>query len=103
MGVVMSDGQWESVQLSIIGHDLFYKGVKSNLLCSIKGLPKEAVCPKASQKSVSLWDMLWLGLPAKKGMSHAKTSAQFAAGTCGFHRDAIKLSKSMVSTLLSGL
>jgi len=69
------------------------KRVKSPLFGSIKGLPKEAACPKTSSKSVSSWDTLWLGLPAKKSVSHAKLNPSFAAGTCGFHHDAINPSK----------
>jgi hypothetical protein len=59
----------------------------------IKGLPKEAACPKASQKSVFSWDTLWLGLPAKKSVSHVKLNPQIAAGTRGSRRDVINPSK----------
>jgi hypothetical protein len=69
------------------------------LFGSIKGFPKKAACPKASQKSVFSWDTLWLGLPAKKSVSHAKISPQIAAGTRGFRRDAINLSNSTVLLL----
>ena len=91
------------MQPSIIGRDLCPKRVKSSLFGSIKGLPKEAACPNASQKSVPSWDTLWLGLPAKKSVSHAKLNSQIAAGTRGFRRDAINLSNLTVSALLSGL
>lgn len=88
------------MQPSIIGRDLCYKHVKSLMFGSIKGLPKEAVCPKASQKSVlhGTVDTLWL--PAKKSVSHAKLNPQIAAGTRGFRRDAINPSKVTVSALL---
>ena len=69
----------------------------------MKGLPKEVACPEASKKSISSWDTLWQGLPAKKSVSHVKLSTQFAAGTRGFGRDGINLSKLTVSALLSGL
>jgi hypothetical protein len=90
----------DRMQPSIIGRDRCSERVKSLMFGSIKGLPKEAACPKASQKSVSSWDTLWLGLPAKKSVSHAKLNPQIAAGTRGFHRDAINPSKVAVSALL---
>jgi hypothetical protein len=63
---------------------------------SIKGLPKEAVCPETSSKSVSSWDTL----------SHTKLNRQFAALTRIFHQDAINPSKvgnTTVSAHLTGL
>jgi hypothetical protein len=89
-----------------IGCDLCCQRVKPSLFGSIKGLPKdsEAACPKASQNPVCSWDTLWLGLPAKKSVSHAKLSPQFASGTRGSRRDAINPSKvgnTTVSALLS--
>jgi hypothetical protein len=94
------------MQPSIIGRDMCPKCVKSPLFGSIKGLPKEAVSTKTSSKSVSSWDTLWLGLPAKKGVSHVKLNPQFAAGTRGSHRDAINPSKvgnATVSAHLAGV
>jgi hypothetical protein len=91
------------MQPSINGRDLCPKRVKSKLFGSIKILPKKAACPKASQNLVSSWDTLWLGLPAKKSVSHVKLSPQVAAGTRGFRRDPINLSNLTVSGLLRGL
>jgi hypothetical protein len=86
--------------------DLCCQRVKPSLFGSIKGLPKEAACPKASQNPVCSWDTLWQGLPAKKSVSHAKLSPQFASGTRGSRQDAINPSKvgnTTVSALLSGV
>jgi hypothetical protein len=60
--------------------------VKSLSFSPIKGLPKEAACPKASQNSDSSWDTLRLRLQVKSIVSHAELNSQAAAGTRGFRR-----------------
>jgi hypothetical protein len=81
--VAASDGRHPS----IIGSDLCHKRVKSALFGSIKRLPKKAACPDASPKSVSSWETLWLGLPAKAHLGIDDSEAMWMEISASHRRD----------------